>query len=92
MVVARTNGPGNGFLKLELEPGWKLMRRYYGNRKLGHIYIYSDNWPSAGQTASSQAATPAEPEPLAEPPAAELETPTPLQVDPIEQSNLDPSY
>ena len=92
MVVARTNGPGNGYLKLELEPGWKLMRRYYGNRKLGHIYIYSDNWPTSGEAAASQPAAAAESEPVALPPAADLETPTPLPVDPIDDFNSDPSY
>ena len=45
MVVARSGGPGNGFLKLNLEPGWKLMRRQYGKRMLGHLYVYRDDMP-----------------------------------------------
>ena len=45
MVVARSGGPGNGFLKLNLEPGWKLMRRQYGKRTLGHLYVYRDSMP-----------------------------------------------
>jgi hypothetical protein len=45
MVVARSGGPGNGFLKLNLEPGWKLMRRQYGKRLLGHLYVYRDDMP-----------------------------------------------
>lgn len=45
MVVARTRGAGSGFLKLELEPGWRLMRRQYQGRALGHVYIYAENWP-----------------------------------------------
>ena len=45
MVVARSGGPGNGFLKLNLEPGWKLMRRQYGKRMLGHLYVYRDEMP-----------------------------------------------
>ena len=45
MVVARSGGPGNGFLKLNLEPGWKLMRRQYGKRTLGHLYVYRDGMP-----------------------------------------------
>lgn len=45
MVVARSGGPGNGFLKLNLEPGWKLMRRQYGKRVLGHLYVYRDDMP-----------------------------------------------
>ncbi|MEB3263358.1 MAG: DUF3747 domain-containing protein [Synechococcus sp.] len=51
MVVARTQGVGSGFLKFELEPGWKLMRRHFGNRALGHVYLYRDGWPSDSQAA-----------------------------------------
>ena len=47
MVVARSGGPGNGFLKLNLEPGWKLMRRQYGKRMLGHLYVYRDGMPGS---------------------------------------------
>ncbi|MFQ6538717.1 MULTISPECIES: DUF3747 domain-containing protein [Aphanothece] len=45
MVVARTQGPGTGFLQLVFEPGWQLKRRAYGGRRLGHVYIYRDSWP-----------------------------------------------
>ncbi len=47
MVVARSGGPGNGFIKLNLEPGWKLMRRQYGKRMLGHLYVYRDGMPGS---------------------------------------------
>jgi hypothetical protein len=53
MVVARTGGPGGGFLRLQLEPGWKLMRRQYGTRTLGHIYLYREVWPGSGGSASA---------------------------------------
>lgn len=53
MVVARTLGLGGGFLKFELEPGWTLKRRQYGSRRLGHIYLYRDDWP--GSTAAAAA-------------------------------------
>ncbi len=57
LVVARAGGVGSGFLKLELEPGWRLMRRQFGGRSLGHVYVYSETWPgsSAAQTPSPQA-------------------------------------
>jgi hypothetical protein len=67
MVVARTRGSAPGFLKLELEPGWRLMRRQYGGRNLGHLYVYTDNWP--GTAAAVIQPTPAVP-PAAQPPAA----------------------
>ena len=47
MMVARTFGSAGGFLKFELEPGWRLMRRQYKGRNLGHVYLYSSAWPSA---------------------------------------------
>ena len=41
-VVARAGGAGTGFLKLSFEPGWSLKRRAYGEKTLGHIYVYRD--------------------------------------------------
>ena len=64
MVVARTGGQGNGFLLLVAEPGWRVMRRSFGSRALGHVYVYRDSWPEGG-TASRPS-----PEPVA--PAAKL--------------------
>ncbi|MGC6482456.1 MAG: DUF3747 domain-containing protein [Synechococcus sp.] len=46
-VVARAGGAGDGFLKLELEPGWSLMRRHYGQRALGHLYVFREVWPAS---------------------------------------------
>ena len=42
LLVARAGGFGNNFVQLKLEPGWKLMRRQYGKRTLGHLYVYRD--------------------------------------------------
>ena len=47
MLVARTQGPGSGFLQLVFEPGWQLKRRAFGGSNLGHLYIYRDAWPEA---------------------------------------------
>ncbi|MEB3243435.1 MAG: DUF3747 domain-containing protein [Cyanobacteriota bacterium] len=55
LVVARAGGVGAGFLKLELEPGWRLKRRQFGNRSLGHVYLYNDSWPGSNP---AQPATP----------------------------------
>ena len=49
MLVARTQGAGNGFLQLVFEPGWRLMRRGFGGRALGHVYIYRDDMPAGGR-------------------------------------------
>ena len=42
-LIASTGGSGSDFLKFNLEPGWTLMRRGYGNKTLGHIYVYRDS-------------------------------------------------
>ena len=48
MLVASTQGAGNGFLQLVFEPGWRLMRRAFGGRALGHVYVYRDDMPVGG--------------------------------------------
>jgi hypothetical protein len=61
MVVARAGGQAAGFMKLELEPGWRLMRRQFGGRSLGHVYVYSDSAPSATAAQPSSAMPSAQP-------------------------------
>jgi hypothetical protein len=74
MVVARTRGSAPGFLKLHLEPSWRLMRRQFGGRNLGHLYVYADSWPgtaaTAAQPATVEPAQPAAAAPTATPAAA----------------------
>ena len=45
-LIAKAGGPGNGFIQLLLEPGWRLMRRQYGQRTLGHLYVFREGAPS----------------------------------------------
>ncbi|WP_353617808.1 DUF3747 domain-containing protein [Synechococcus sp. CCAP 1479/9] len=79
MVVARTQGSAPGFLKLHLEPGWRLMRRQFGGRNLGHLYVYADSWPGTAATAAQPAtSTPA----LPAQPAAATGTPVPAAAAP----------
>ena len=90
MVVARTQGHDSGFLLFVPEPGWKLMRRHFGNRALGHLYLYRDSWPTAAPASevkpvpgSKPAAEPkapvlAQPEPSAQPMPSGGPTPPPL--------------
>ncbi|WP_216903832.1 DUF3747 domain-containing protein [Synechococcus sp. CCY 9618] len=67
MVVARTRGSAPGFLKFELEPGWRLMRRQFGGRNLGHLYVYTDSWPGTAATAAQPAPAVPVPAPGASP-------------------------
>jgi hypothetical protein len=74
MLVARAGGQAPGFLLLVAEPGWKLMRRSFGGRPLGHVYVYRDSWPESGVAAPAGAtvvapAVPAAPAAPAAPPA-----------------------
>lgn len=54
LVVARTQGPGTGYLQLVLEPGWQLKRRAYNGRSLGHVYLYRDSWPADAPIAARE--------------------------------------
>ena len=74
MVVARTGGQAGGFLLLVPEPGWKLMRRQFGGRALGHVYLYRDGWPEGTPIAAPAAPT----APVA-PPPAQPDAPAPAQ-------------
>jgi len=55
LVVARAGGVGSGFLKLELEPGWRLKRRQFGGRSLGHVYVYNESWPGSSEIGAPPA-------------------------------------
>lgn len=54
-LVARAGGFGNNFVQLKLEPGWRLMRRQYGKRTLGHLYVYRDGVQSDSSSAAETA-------------------------------------
>jgi len=64
--VGSTSGVSDGFDKITLNPGWRLTRRTYQGRSLGHIYITSDS--------ATPPVTPATPAPT---PTPETPTPTP---------------
>ena len=51
LVIARTGGMTDGFLELKLDPGWSLRRRFYGERALGHLYLYRETFPSEEEKA-----------------------------------------
>jgi Protein of unknown function (DUF3747). len=43
IIIGRTYGFTNGFAKIILEPGWRLTKRVYQGKTLGHIYFTSDS-------------------------------------------------
>jgi hypothetical protein len=78
MVVARSGGIASGFLKLEMEPGWRLMRRQFGGRALGHVYLYNDGVPApGGSSATSALPAPALPSPARRSPVPAPAAPAP---------------
>ncbi|MBM5799405.1 MAG: DUF3747 domain-containing protein, partial [Cyanobacteria bacterium K_DeepCast_35m_m2_023] len=66
LLVARTYGTGGPveYLELKLEPGWRLMRRAFGGKRLGHVYLYRDSWPAGGAAIPAAAAPAAAPAPV----------------------------
>lgn len=57
MLVGRTNGTAapTTFLAFTLEPGWQVMRRAYGGRPLGHVYLHRSTWPGDAQATAPDA-------------------------------------
>lgn len=73
--IGRTGGVGKGFEKIILNPGWRLTRRTYQGKVLGHIYLTNDS------------ATPITAAPSTNPPPLPSTTqPTPSITQPIPSS------
>ncbi|MEB3311473.1 MAG: DUF3747 domain-containing protein [Snowella sp.] len=59
MVIGRTRGLGSGFMKIELDPGWRFTKRAYNGRALSHVYLTGDrsamnfSTPTASSTSSA---------------------------------------
>lgn len=41
--IGKTYGLANGFMKVYLNPGWRLTRRTYNGKPVGHIYLTTDS-------------------------------------------------
>ena len=57
ILVGRSNGYADGYVKLILEPGWKFAKRTYGGKVLGHVY-FSGNSNEFNTTNSPVANSP----------------------------------
>ncbi len=81
MVIGRTHGlvPG-AFMKFYLEPSWRLTRRTFEDRTLGHVYFTSDSLQAAfNAPIQSPPVTTTSPEPVipaAGQPPSETTTPS----------------
>ena len=56
ILVGRTGGLTNGFMKVKLEPGWRFTKRTYNGKVLGHFYLSNDNYVAAAQPVYEQPA------------------------------------
>ncbi|HBE21647.1 MAG TPA: hypothetical protein DEG17_00065 [Cyanobacteria bacterium UBA11149] len=72
--IGTTQGMGTGFQKIFLNSGWRLTRRTYQGRALGHIYLTSGSTPPVSPGVSATP-PPRQLPPLINPPAAREEYP-----------------
>jgi len=42
LEIGRAHGVGTGFVRLDLDPGWRFTKRAFGGKTLGHIYLTRD--------------------------------------------------
>ncbi len=55
VIIGRTNGDVNEFMKITLDPAWRLSKRAYQGRTLGHFYFTTNEPapPEIGNTAGN---------------------------------------
>ncbi|MEM9137046.1 MAG: DUF3747 domain-containing protein [Cyanobacteria bacterium P01_F01_bin.42] len=53
MEIGKTQSAGGDFLRVTLNPDWRLTRRVYQGRPLGHIYFTRDVIPLEAESTSS---------------------------------------
>lgn len=77
--IGSTNGMTEGFEKIVLNPGWRLTRRTYKGKPLGHIYITTDAaTPPVTPSSTAPSPLPSNPLPAAPAPSSPLPaTPAP---------------
>ncbi|MFN5515467.1 MAG: DUF3747 domain-containing protein, partial [Cyanobacteriota bacterium] len=39
LLIGRTQGMAQGFMQIQLEPGWQLTKRTFNGKQLGHFYF-----------------------------------------------------
>ncbi|WP_299488079.1 DUF3747 domain-containing protein [Acaryochloris sp. IP29b_bin.137] len=95
LKIGQTQGVTDGFLKIELEPGWRFAKRSYNGKTLGHIYFTRDQVPNTRAETIAEAPSDAVPAFEAEdvPPAKELDRLPPLEPLPSQApASTDPAH
>ncbi len=57
LPIGRTQTTTSGFLKINLDPGWRFTKRTYQGKTLGHVYLTRDTMPPIGADAPRLATT-----------------------------------
>ncbi len=71
ILIGRTGGLTNGFMKIKLEPGWRFTKRTYSGKVLGHFYLSNDNYVASAEPVYRQPA----PAPAPAPAPVKVEVP-----------------
>lgn len=76
--IGKTNGIAEGFGKIILNPGWRLTRRTYQGKVLGHIYLTNDSatLPTTPDSNSTPPSVPTNPLPASPTPPSVPALPT----------------
>lgn len=86
--IGRTNGIAEGFEKISLNPGWRLTRRTYQGKPLGHVYLTNDSAtpPVTSDSNPTPPSLPTTPLPAVPTPPSLPAAPTPPPLPTIPQS------
>ncbi len=60
IIIGRTQGIISGFLKIDLDPGWRFTQRAYNGKILSHVYLTGDSTAILPQPPSRPNNTPTE--------------------------------
>ncbi len=94
LKIGQTQSLTDGFLKIQLEPGWRFSKRSYNGKTLGHIYFTRDQVPTTGADtiaeAPSDAVPPIEAEKIPPAPPADVDSLPPLDA-PLQESTQPPA-
>ncbi len=83
--IGRTHGLSDGYLKIDLDPGWRLTRRMFNGKSTGHLYLTTDR--SLGDLANQVTpSAPTEQAPPGSPPESAPSQPSAPTIQPSDAS------
>ncbi|MEG4440367.1 DUF3747 domain-containing protein [Microcoleus sp. AT9_B5] len=77
VIIGRTNGDVNEFMKITLDPDWRLSKRAYQGRTLGHFY-FTTNQPAPAEIGNTGGNTEVIPQPTPQPTPQPIPIPIPI--------------